>query len=372
MKYTASLLFPLSYLGYVTASVYSDNANAAIKLLQDKYYNTATGLWKGPNSDLWWESGNIVETIARFGQIDGSFRPTALNIIANTYSKAANQLGATNWKNHYYDDEGWWALAWIASYDLTRDTKYLNSAKDIFEDMTGGYTTPCNGGIWWNKDKVNVNAIANELFISVAAHLANRVSQSEKQNYVNWAQRTWDWFSQTGIINGDNLINDGLVLATCKIDGQTTWSYNQGVILAGLSELAKAKGDGGYINNANTLASASTTKLVDNGILTEPVTGSLTIEGAMFKGAYVRGLASFNSNAQQQKYTDFLKKNADSAWNKARNSEGLISDYWQGGSSSVSVTTQASGIDVLVAAAAVAGSNGSNNRGNSRGRQFYA
>ncbi|PVI07234.1 glycoside hydrolase family 76 protein [Periconia macrospinosa] len=364
MKYTSSLLSPLLYFGLAAASVYSDNANTAIRLLQDKYYNSATGLYKGPNGDLWWQSANIITTIARFGQIDYSSIPTALYIISNTYSKAANQLGASNWKNTYYDDEGWWALAWIASYDLTRDPKYLNTAKDIFKDMAGGWTTPCNGGIWWSKDKQNVNAIANELFISVAAHLANRVPSNEKQDYVNWAQKDWEWFAQTGIINQDDLINDGLTLSTCKNDGHNTWTYNQGVILGGLSELTKAKGDGTYVGSANTLASASTTKLAPNGILTEPASGPLNIDSSMFKGAYVRGLATLNKNAPQQQYTDFLKKNADSAWNNARNSDGLFTDYWQGGSFNVLVTTQASGIDVLVAAAAAVG--GSNFRGMNR------
>jgi hypothetical protein len=76
--------------------------------------------------------------------------------------------------------------------------------------------------------------------------------------------------------------------------------------------------------------------------------------GGMFKGAYVRGLASLNSNVHNQKYTDFLKKNADTLWDKARNSNGVFEDKWQGGSSNVNPSTHASGIDVLVAAAAVA------------------
>lgn len=252
MKYSTSILAPLLYLSGAAASVYSDNANTAIKLLQDKYYNASTGLYKGEikgkKSDLWWESGNIMETIARFGQIDSSFKPTAINIIANTYSKSANRLGAKDWKNGFYDDMGWWALGWIASYDLTKDAKYLNTAKDIFEDMTGGATTPCNGGIWWDKKKTSVAAIANELFISVAAHLANRVPAAEKQNYVNWAQKEWDWFKASGVINHGNLINDGLRLDNCQNDGKDTFTYNQGVILGGLSELAKAKSDGRFID----------------------------------------------------------------------------------------------------------------------------
>ena len=44
----------------------------------------------------------------------------------------------------YYDDEGWWALAWIAVYDVTRNQTYLNTAESIFEDMKAAYgTTNC-------------------------------------------------------------------------------------------------------------------------------------------------------------------------------------------------------------------------------------
>ncbi|KAF1962877.1 Six-hairpin glycosidase [Byssothecium circinans] len=352
MKYTVALLPLLSLASAASASTYSDNANAAINLLQSKYYNTATGLWKGAKTDLWWQSGNIVEMLARFGQIDAAFKPTAINIIANTYSKAPNRQGAKNWLNDYYDDMGWWALGWIASYDLTNDKKYLDTAKYIFEDMTGGWTTPCGGGIWWDKKKTSTNAIANALFFSVAAHLANRVPANEKENYVRWAQMDWDWFKKSGMINGDNLINDGLTLATCKNDGKTTFTYNQGVILGALSEMAKAKSDGGFINHASALTKGSFAKLASSGILTEPVGGTLGEQGAMFKGAYIRGLASLNSNVHEPKYADFLKKNADSVWSKARNAEGLFSDKWQGGSTNVNPTTHASGIDALVAAAA--------------------
>lgn len=47
--------------------------------------------------DLWWQSGNIVEVIAKFGLEDESFRPTAVQIISNTYNKSPNQHGADAW-----------------------------------------------------------------------------------------------------------------------------------------------------------------------------------------------------------------------------------------------------------------------------------
>jgi predicted alpha-1,6-mannanase (GH76 family) len=249
---------------------------------------------------------------------------------------------------------GWWANAFIASYDLTGDAKYLNTAKDIFEDMTGGWTTPCKGGIWWNKQHVSIAAISNELFLSVAAHLANRVSGNEKAHYLNWAQMEWDWFWNSGIINADGLINDGIDQKTCKNDGKNTWTYNQGVVLGGLSELARAKSDGGYIDHAKAIASAAISKLSQNGILTEPVSGPLDVQGAQFKGAFVRGLSTLNVNEPQQSFTDFLRKNAQTAWSQPKVDGGVIIDKWQGGSSNANPGSHAAGIDVLVAAAQAA------------------
>jgi predicted alpha-1,6-mannanase (GH76 family) len=293
----------------------------------------------------------MLETIARFGHQDASFKQTAIDIVSNTYEKSRNQLGAKDWKNDFYDDEGWWAAAFVASYDLTGDSKYLDTAKDIFEDMTGGWTTPCNGGIWWNKKKESIAAISNELFLSIAAHLANRVSGQEKEYYQDWAQMEWDWLWSSGIINGDGLVNDGIDQKTCKNDGKTTYTYNQGVILAGLSELARAKGDGALITHANTIANAAMSKLSENGILTEPVSGPLDEQGSQFKGAFVRGLSTLNENERQQSFTDFLMKNAESAWRQEKVDGGVIVDRWQGGSKNANTASHAAAIDVLVAAA---------------------
>ncbi|KAL6710790.1 hypothetical protein ACN47E_007847 [Coniothyrium glycines] len=326
---------------------YGDDALAAIKTLQNKWYNSDTGLW----DDLWWQSGNMIETIARFGQHDESFRPTAIQIVSNTYAKSANQKGAQSWKNEFYDDEGWWAMGWIASYDLTGDVKYLNTAKDIFEDMTGGWSTPCNGGIWWDKAQTYVAAISNELFLSLGAHLANRVKASEKDEYVNWAQMEWDWFQGTGMINENSLINDGIRTTDCQNNGRLTWTYNQGVILAGLSEMARAKSDGGFIAKAKTIANAAMSKLTVKGILNEPTTDALDDTSGHFKGAFVRGLSTLNENKPRPEVTDFLRRNADSAWRQNKVDNGVIVDRWQGGSSNANTATHASGIDVLVAAA---------------------
>lgn len=61
-----------------------------------------------------------------------------------------------------------------------------------------------------------INAIVNELFLSIAAHLANRAPNGQK--YLKRAQQQWDWFSKSGMINENGTINDGL--ANCQNNGQ--------------------------------------------------------------------------------------------------------------------------------------------------------
>jgi predicted alpha-1,6-mannanase (GH76 family) len=245
MKHSNPLSLCASFAVVVVAQ-YADHANTAITTLQNAY-NGNTGLWKGAATPLWWQSGNIVEMLARFGQADSTFKQTATDIIATTYAKSANRQGAHDWKNDYYDDMGWWALGWIAAYDLTGNSAYLSTAEDIFTDMTSGWSTSCKaGGLWWDKPKGSISSISNELFLSTAAHLANRVS-SKKEEYVNWARMEWDWFWSMGIVDNNSLAHDGVDKSTCKPKGDTIFTYNQGPVLSGLSELAKATSDGGFI-----------------------------------------------------------------------------------------------------------------------------
>ena len=80
-------------------------------------------------------------------------------------------------------------------------------------------TTPC-GGIWWDKNHTYVNAIANELFLDVAAHLANR-GGSKSSYYLSWALKEWAWFKGSGMINSQSTVNDGLNITTCQNNGQS-------------------------------------------------------------------------------------------------------------------------------------------------------
>nr|OQO20348.1 hypothetical protein B0A51_12012 [Rachicladosporium sp. CCFEE 5018] len=237
--------------------------------------------------------------------------------------------------NDYYDDEGWWALAWIAVYDVTGNRQYLETAESIFDDMAKSFdTTPC-GGIWWDKAHTYVNAIANELFLDVAAHLANRAGGAKRQYYLDWTERQWEWFEGSGMINSDHTINDGLT-GDCENNDGTVWSYNQGIILGGLTELGKATGKKSYIITAKKIADAAIAALTD-AMVYSMMLANRTVEQT-----------EANSRA------DFLFDNANSILTSDRNTANQLSLIWSGPfEAPANASKHSSALDAIVAALSV-------------------
>jgi predicted alpha-1,6-mannanase (GH76 family) len=342
----AGLLGARPARGAANYRVYADSSMAALH----GWYNTTNGLW---NTTGWWNSANVLTAYVDYSRRTGS--STYRGAIGTTYDRNA----AGNFLNTYYDDEGWWALAWINAYDLTADARYLNMAKTIFNDMKGGWSTTCNGGIWWNKTPQYKNAIANELFLSVAIRLHQRTpGDAGAGSFLDWANREWAWFSASGMINANNMVNDGLADGTCVNNGQTTWTYNQGVILAGLADLYKATGTASYLTRAQQIADAAITRLIDaNGVLKEPCEPNCGGDGPTFKGVFVRHLAYLNETQPQQRYRDFLAKNADALWQKSRNASNQFGVVWSGPFDTANAANQGSAQDLLNSALTASGPN---------------
>ena len=169
-----SLLIPRAVAQSPTA-----NAEAALNVL-NQWYDQGSGLF---DTTGWWNSANAITALADLAAIDSNVVSAVTPIFSNTFTQAQTTGGTvvkhvdasgmihssytpseppsmthgsrrlaprgySGFINDYYDDEGWWALAWIAAYDLTQNDDYLNMAISIFNDMAGGWTTPCGGGIW--------------------------------------------------------------------------------------------------------------------------------------------------------------------------------------------------------------------------------
>jgi predicted alpha-1,6-mannanase (GH76 family) len=228
-------------------------------------------------------------------------------------------------------------------------------AETIFANMTTGWDSACGGGIWWNTSRTYKNAIANELFLSVAAKLANRAGTSAPQ-YLTWAQQEWTWFRASGMINSQNLINDGLTStnpSACTNNHGIVWSYNQGVILGGLVELSRVTSDTSLLTEAQALANATlASSLVNSGgiLVDHGVSGG---DAPQFKGIFLRNLQALDAAAPVPAYRTFAQSNANSIWASDRNAADQFGALWQGPVDSTDATRQTSALDCLIAAAAM-------------------
>jgi predicted alpha-1,6-mannanase (GH76 family) len=313
----------------------------AVAKLQS-WYDPKTGLWKTTG---WWNSANALTALIDYSRVTRSSRYES--VVAQTYAVNIH----SGFINQYYDDEGWWALAWVDAYDLTGQQRYLETAEHIFTNMTGGWDDTCGGGIWWSKKRAYKNAIANELFLSVAAHLSNRASTGrERSEYASWAKREWNWFRRSGMIEHDHLISDGLTSA-CKDNHKTKWSYNQGVILGGLAELARQDHSRRPLRAAAKIANAAIRHLTGPGnILHEPCEPDCGADGSQFKGIFVRNLAVLNRSTPRKRYRRFILRNADSILGYDQTPDHALGLVWSGPPGKPNASTQSSALDALVAA----------------------
>jgi predicted alpha-1,6-mannanase (GH76 family) len=308
--------------GVLPGDDFNANAETSAQALQ-QWYNRK-GLW---DTTGWWNAANCVEAIEEVivAENGGPY----LKVLDQTFRRNDGK----NFLNEFYDDEGWWALAWIRAFDLTGETRYLKMAKRIFADMADGWDAHCDGGIWWKKDRRYKNAIANELFLLTAVRLHQRTpGDSGRGSYLDWATREWTWFKNSGMINPHNLVNDGLN-RRCENNGRTTWTYNQGVIIGGLTELYKVTGDTNQLNQAIAIADAAIGTLIyTNGILREACEPD-NCHGAdvtQFKGIFIRHLTELHDLTRQPAYARFLWENAHSVWFDDRDGSNRFGLRWTG------------------------------------------
>lgn len=189
------------------------------------------------------------------------------------------------------------------------------------------------------------DAIANEVFLDLATSLYQLTGNHAD---LMWAQREWGWFQASGLIGPNHLVYDHLTppgskgTAACRPQGIQYWTYNQGPILGGLTQLSailskSQPAAAADLRQAETIATcvvnrgcggAANPPLVDaSDILTEACkTSPCTYAPAyQFKGIFVRNLGQLN--AVDGSYTAFLAANAAALW-AGRNAQNLFGFYW--------------------------------------------
>ncbi|MBB1159226.1 glycoside hydrolase family 76 protein [Amycolatopsis dendrobii] len=125
---------------------------------------------------------------------------------------------------------------------------------------------------------------------------------------------------------------DGVDGASCAAVGQR-YTYNQGVLVSGLTALSKVTGDQNLLSTARAVAGSTTRTgsyfTGSDGIVHDPGEGSsCTDDGSYFKAGLVRGLSELDAATPGAPYRDFLTRQADSACARSRDDFDQYSRSW--------------------------------------------
>lgn len=319
----------------------NDAASKAVAALFHTY-SIDTGLWADTN---WWNAANALSALIDYMRLSNDRAYEW--VLDNTYRR--NSSG--HFLNDYYDDEGWWAMAWLDAYDFTKDARYLDAAKTLFTDMTNAWDETCQGGVWWNHDRQYKNAVTNQLFMAVAARLAlNAATVTERRFFEDWAARERAWFDGSGLVGSDGLVSDGLD-AACANNGGTAWTYNQGLFLADAIAWSQLTGDQTIVTNAAKVADATILQLTDHsGVLIEACEQAgqnCGADGPSFKGIFVRYLRRFAEATTKPGYAAFLNKNSNSILAHSSNEHWQFGLGWNAGFDRSDAARQHSAVDLL-------------------------
>lgn len=291
-------LFLLILVSHVFALDISKNFKSGIFQLM-QFYDPKTGLWQDNNciksgscrandTNGFWYWANTERLIADYQLLTGD--------TANESSVYQTMLLNSDNILHgiYFDDEGWWALAFIAAYRATQNPDYLVKAEDIVNNITirGAQHVCGNGGVYWDAKKTQVGSIANELYIRVNAKL---YLITHDKHYLQNANKTWEWFKNSGLISPDFIVADHYKIRDGKCSEMVKWhfTYTNGVLLGVLADLAQINHDPRLMNQAKEVARRSMYDYSLGGVLTEPCTNvtACADDAFMFKGIFVHELA---------------------------------------------------------------------------------
>ncbi|KAF4556051.1 Hypothetical protein D9617_2g060180 [Elsinoe fawcettii] len=327
-------------------------------------------------------------------------------------------------RNQAYDDMLWVVLGWLQSvkfinshnssfhsataspWHATQFIPALSHRARIFYDLAakGWDTRLCGGGMTWNPSLAPYkNAITNQLFISASISMylyfpgdknsspfINRLTPSgldldpappHSPSYLSSAVAAYAWLKSSNMTNHLGLYVDGFHVSgwswrnrtgtgRCDDRNEMVYSYNQGVVLSGLSDLFEATGNITYLHDAHALISSviaatgffpsgshasSWSGLGRNGVLEDycDARGTCNQDGQTFKGIFFLHLTQFcqplprkarvpgRSHGADEAtatlhrnscrgYRVWVERNARAAWG-TRDGKGRMGTWWTAG-----------------------------------------
>lgn len=310
---------------------YPEKARAAVEAHKAVYYRD--GEYHGAD---FWDYAEIFEIIEDLYEVSGD--KTLFGQFEEMYRFVLRRYSG-DWKdNPYNDDIMWLTIALARAYLYTGEKKYLDTAVLNFENTYArAVSGDLGGGLFWRVENQCKNTCVNCPGAVAAAYLAKATGDD---GYYEKMFVCLDWAVRM-MFEPDT----GKVYDCINLEGSINkWSstYNQGTFIGSCLLYYEKTGDETYLRYAEKAAAYVKDAMYGGGIMNNEESGN-DLPG--FKGILARYIRRFADVTGKTEYLDWLRANAESAWNN-RNSRGIM---W----TRLSEKTEEKEYDVFAVSAAV-------------------
>ncbi|CCX05518.1 Similar to Mannan endo-1,6-alpha-mannosidase DCW1; acc. no. P36091 [Pyronema omphalodes CBS 100304] len=262
----------------------------------------------------WWEAGAAFGALVDYQHLTRStqYQDVTTTAILHQVGPDINFQPPNQTHCLGNDDQVFWAFASLTAAETNfpdpppSSPQWLSLAQAVFNIQSTRWDPEhCGGGLRWQVYNFNrgwdyKNSVSNGGFFLLGARLAKYTGNG---TYAEWAEKTWDWSRDAGLIDAEGGVRDGMDVNVCKIDmdggdGRVMWSYNAGIYLAGAAvmwDVSEGPAKEKWKSAIDFLLPRTLSNFFDkNGIMFEPACepyNKCNVDQRSFKGYLSRFLS---------------------------------------------------------------------------------
>jgi hypothetical protein len=209
----------------------------------------------------------------------------------------------------WFDDNGWWGLAFMNAYRATGTRRYLTDATRALRFIATSGWDPRSGGIWWNTTHPYKagEAIASATLLAILlyqqSHSAFALAQAQK--YLAWANTT-GFSTSNGLYAASNV-------------SETPIDYIEAPLIYAQQTLCGSTGESALCGRAQSLKATALVRF-----------GSELNFAPQYDAIYLQWMLALYGSDHDPKLYALAATNAQRAEAHARNPQGLYLNAWDG------------------------------------------
>lgn len=271
--------------------------------------------------------------------------------------------------NDFYDDMAWHGLAHLRAFKVTGDTRYEDSARDLWGWLTDGWNDDDGGGIPWNHQNnesgkgkgVPTNGPSTIIAIRRWVEYGDAEIKGTENN-LQWAKKIYSWIREHRYEPETGRVFEN------KNDKGGDWTYNAGTYMGAAMELYNVTKDKMYFDDAVLIADYAMENLSSNFYVLsdwaeqynekEDSDHDVNLFKAIFIRYFTRLIMHEELSADKRKqYVEFMENSAKCLWTRATlvtdNSTLFGHRWWEypKGDKAIQLRTQTSGCAMMEAMA---------------------